>query len=81
MHSHDFKNAEEHEGQSVLIVGTGYSADDIGLNLYKFGAKHIIFSYRHKPMPYTWPNDPKCKFTTVPIIKFCQGKEVTFIDG
>ena len=32
-------------------------------------------------MPYKWPEDPKCKFTTVPLIKECKGKNVTFIDG
>ena len=31
MHAHDFKNAEECAGQSVVVVGTSYSADDIGL--------------------------------------------------
>ena len=31
MHAHDFKNAEETANQTVLVVGTSYSADDIGL--------------------------------------------------
>ena len=32
-------------------------------------------------MPYKWPEDPKCKFSTVPLIQSCEGKNVTFIDG
>ena len=55
MHAHDFKNAEEMAGQNVLIVGTSYSADDIGLQCLKFGAKHITFTYKDEPMPFDWP--------------------------
>ena len=39
LHSHDFRDALEFKDQHVLIIGRSYSAEDIGLQCYKFGAK------------------------------------------
>ncbi|MGQ5523504.1 NAD(P)-binding domain-containing protein [Chitinimonas sp. PSY-7] len=55
LHSHDFRDAVEFKGKDVLIVGRSYSAEDIGSQCYKYGAKSIISSYRSRPMGYKWP--------------------------
>ncbi|WAR18592.1 SNO1-like protein [Mya arenaria] len=55
MHSHDFKNPEELRGQTVLIIGAGWSAEDIAVLGVKFGAKMIYLSYRSVPIGKKWP--------------------------
>ena len=52
LHSHDFKDAVEFAGQRALVVGTSYSSEDIASQMWKYGCKDIIFSYRTKPMAY-----------------------------
>ncbi|WAR18530.1 SNO1-like protein [Mya arenaria] len=55
MHSHDFKKPEELRGQTVLIIGAGWSAEDIAVLGVKFGAKMIYLSYRSVPIGKKWP--------------------------
>ncbi|KAA8735256.1 NAD(P)/FAD-dependent oxidoreductase [Acinetobacter qingfengensis] len=55
LHAHDFRDALEFKGKTVLIVGSSYSAEDIGSQCYKYGAKQIISCYRNQPMGYNWP--------------------------
>merc|ERR1711871_1502323 len=38
IHSHNFRDARDHTGQNVLIIGSGYSGEDIAMQLAKFGA-------------------------------------------
>ena len=38
MHSHDFRSADEFKGKHVLVIGGSYSAEDIGIQCYKYGA-------------------------------------------
>ena len=49
MHSHDFRNAREFSGQRVLLIGAGFTGEDIAVQCLKFGAKHIILAYRTRP--------------------------------
>jgi trimethylamine monooxygenase len=35
MHAHDFRDAQEFAGKSLLVVGSSYSAEDIGLQCHK----------------------------------------------
>lgn len=77
MHSHDVRDASEFTGKRVLIVGGSYSAEDIGLQCYKYGATSVIFSYRTKPMGYPWPNSLK----EVPILTKVDGQRIHFKDG
>lgn len=42
LHAHDFRDALEFKGKNVLLVGSSYSAEDIGSQCYKYGAKQII---------------------------------------
>jgi trimethylamine monooxygenase len=54
LHSHEFRGADEFVGLNVLIIGSSYSADDIALQCYKFGAQSMIVSSRHGPIGYKW---------------------------
>ena len=55
MHSHDFRNAEEFSGQDLLVLGSSYSAEDIALQCYKYGANSVTIGYRNKPLGFKWP--------------------------
>jgi trimethylamine monooxygenase len=77
LHAHDFRDALEFEGQDILIVGSSYSAEDIGSQCYKYGAKTITSSYRSAPMGFKWPDNWEEK---PGIVKF-DGNTVHFVDG
>lgn len=77
LHAHDFRDAVEFKDRNVLLVGTSYSAEDIGSQLYKYGAKSITVSYRTAPMGFKWPSNWK----EVPLITNVSNKTVTFKDG
>ena len=55
LHAHDFRDAREFTGRSVLLVGSSYSAEDIGSQCWKYGAKRIHTCYRSQPMGFKWP--------------------------
>lgn len=57
LHAHDFRDAVEFKDKNILIVGSSYSAEDIGSQCYKYGAKRIYNSYRSQPMGYKWPKN------------------------
>ncbi len=76
-HSHDFRDAREYVGQNVLVIGNGFSGEDIALQLHKFGAKSITISYRTKAKGFNWPENVK----EVPLVSHFQGKTVHFKDG
>jgi trimethylamine monooxygenase len=77
LHAHDFRDAREFAGQNILIVGTSYSAEDIGSQCWKYGAKSITVSHRTAPMGYKWPDNWK----EVPLLTKLEGKTATFKDG
>ena len=59
LHSHDFRNAREFTGKRCLLIGSSLTAEDIGLQLYKFGAKNVTMSWRTQPMGFDWPDTMK----------------------
>ena len=61
----------------MLCVGASYSAEDIGIQCYKYGAKSVTFSWRTKPMGFKWPE--RC--TEVPLLEKVEGKTAFFKDG
>lgn len=63
--------------KDVLIVGSGYSAEDIGSQCYKYGAKSITISYRSRPIGYKWPEN----WQEVPLLQSVNGKTCHFKDG
>ena len=38
LHGHDFRDAEEFKNKDVVVLGSSYSAEDIALQCYKYGA-------------------------------------------
>lgn len=76
-HAHDFRGAEAFEGQHVMVIGSSYSAEDIGSQAFKMGAKSVTASYRSAPMGYDWPKG----FEERPAIAQIDGSTVHFVDG
>ena len=56
LHAHDFRDATEFAGKTLLLVGASYSAEDIALQCIKYGAKRVICTWRSKPMGFKWPD-------------------------
>ena len=77
MHAHDFRDAREFVGKDLLILGTSYSAEDIGSQCWKYGAKSITVAHRTAPMGYDWPENWK----EVPKLDRVEGRTAYFIDG
>ena len=57
LHAHDFRDALEFKDKDLLLVGSSYSAEDIGSQCYKYGARTITTSYRSRPMGFKWPDN------------------------
>ncbi|XP_045198847.2 uncharacterized protein LOC123553170 [Mercenaria mercenaria] len=53
LHSHDFRDAREFAGQKVLLIGAGFSGEDIALQLLKYGGERVLLSYKNIPKSYT----------------------------
>ncbi|MEM9269157.1 MAG: NAD(P)/FAD-dependent oxidoreductase [Pseudomonadota bacterium] len=77
MHAHDFRDAREFEGKDILILGTSYSAEDIGSQCWKYGCKSVTVAHRTAPMGYDWPEN----WQEVPKLDKVVGKTAHFIDG
>jgi len=77
LHAHDFRDAREFAGKDILIVGTSYSAEDIGSQCWKYGCNSVTVSHRTAPMGYDWPDNWK----EVPLLTGVQGNTATFRDG
>ncbi|MDO5370475.1 NAD(P)-binding domain-containing protein [Paracoccus sp. (in: a-proteobacteria)] len=77
VHAHDFRDACEFSGKDVLILGASYSAEDIGSQCWKYGAKSVTSSYRSAPMGFKWPANWQEK----PALTHIDGKTAHFADG
>lgn len=77
LHAHDFRDALEFKGKDVLIVGSSYSAEDIGSQCYKYGARSITSCYRSAPMGYRWP----ANWEERPLLQRVEGSLAYFVDG
>ena len=77
LHSHDFRDAEEFRGRDVIVLGSSYSAEDVALQCYKYGAKSVTIGYRNNPMGFKWPTGMK----EVNYLDKLEGKKATFKDG
>ena len=77
LHAHDFRDAREFTGKDVLLIGTSYSAEDIGSQCWKYGANSITNCYRTKPMGYHWPDNWEEK----PLLEKVHVNTATFKDG
>ncbi len=43
----------------MLVVGGSYSAEDAALQCYKYGTKHVTWTYRKLRAKYNFNNFPK----------------------
>ena len=77
LHAHDFRDAREFAGKDILIVGTSYSAEDIGSQCWKYGCKSVTVSHRTAAMGYDWPDN----WTEVPLLQRVDGNIATYKDG
>ncbi|MDN5858522.1 MAG: NAD(P)/FAD-dependent oxidoreductase [Pseudonocardia sp.] len=77
LHAHDFRDAREFIDKDLLVIGTSYSAEDIGSQCWKYGARSITVSHRTAPMGFKWPENWK----EVPLLQKVEGNTATFADG
>ncbi len=77
VHAHDFRDAREFSGKDILVVGSSYSAEDIGSQCWKYGAKTVTSCYRSAPMGFNWPDNWEEKPAMVKV----DGNTVHFSDG
>ena len=77
LHSHDFRDAEEFRNKNVIVLGSSYSAEDIALQCYKYGAKSVTIGFRNNAMGFKWPKGMK----EVYFLDKLDGKKAIFRDG
>ena len=77
LHAHDFRDAVEFKDKDILIIGTSYSAEDIGSQCWKYGCKSVTVSHRTAAMGYDWPDNWK----EVPPLQKVVGNTCTFKGG
>ena len=77
LHAHDFRDAREFIDKDILILGTSYSAEDIGSQCWKYGCRSVTVSHRTAPMGYKWPDNWK----EVPLLERVEGRTAHFKDG
>ena len=61
----------------ILILGTSYSAEDIGSQCWKYGCKSVTVAHRTAPMGFDWPDN----WEEVVALKSVSEDTATFIDG
>ncbi|MBY8974480.1 NAD(P)/FAD-dependent oxidoreductase [Rhodobacteraceae bacterium NNCM2] len=77
LHAHDFRDAMEFKDKDLLILGTSYSAEDIGSQCWKYGCKSVTVAHRTAPMGYKWPDN----WQEVPALVKVEKNTATFKDG
>jgi trimethylamine monooxygenase len=77
LHAHDFRDAVEFKDKDILIIGTSYSAEDIGSQCWKYGCKSVTVSHRTAPMGFHWPDN----WQEVPLLTHVENKTAHFKDG
>ena len=77
LHAHDFRDANEFAGKTLLLVGASYSAEDIALQCIKYGAKRVNCTWRSKPMGFNWPESIEER----PLVQKFEGNTAFFKDG
>ncbi|PWH86666.1 NAD(P)-binding domain-containing protein [Brumimicrobium oceani] len=77
LHAHDFRGADQFKDQKLLLIGSSYSAEDIGVQCHKHGAKSVTLSYRTSPIGMDWPEGMKEK----PLVTHFEDNVAHFKDG
>jgi trimethylamine monooxygenase len=76
LHAHDFRDAREFIDKDILIVGTSYSAEDIGSQCWKYGCKSVTVAHRTAPIGFDWPKN----WREVPALIRVENKTAYFKD-
>ena len=77
LHAHDFRDAREFVDKNILILGTSYSAEDIGSQCWKYGCKSVTVAHRTAPMGFKWPKN----WREVPALIKVDDRTAFFKDG
>jgi trimethylamine monooxygenase len=77
LHAHDFRDSLEFKDRDILILGTSYSAEDIGSQCWKYGCRSVTVSHRTKAMGFKWPEN----WSEVPLLEKLEGEVAHFKDG
>ena len=77
LHAHDFRDAMQFKDRDILIVGTSYSAEDIGSQCWKYGCKSVTVAHRTAPMGFDWPDN----WQEVPLLSHVDDNTAYFKDG
>ena len=77
LHAHDFRDAREFTDKDILVLGTSYSAEDIGSQCWKYGCKSVTVAHRTAPMGFDWPDN----WQEVPALLKTKGNTAFFKDG
>lgn len=77
LHAHDFRGAERFAGKHLLMIGSSYSAEDIGMQAHKMGAASVTISYRSAPIGFDWPST----IVERPLVTRFEGNTAYFSDG
>lgn len=77
LHAHDFRDAREFVNKNLLILGTSYSAEDIGSQCWKYGCNTVTVAHRTAPMGFKWPEN----WTEVPALVKVENSTAFFKDG
>ena len=77
LHAHDFRDALEFKDKDILLIGTSYSAEDIGSQCWKYGCRSVTVSHRTGPMGFKWPDN----WQEVPLLQRVENRTAYFKDG
>lgn len=79
IHARDYRDGRLHKGKRVLCIGGSYSAEDIALQCWKFGAKYTHITHRTPArMGLKWPEGVTEKDSYIQEIS---GSKVIYQDG
>lgn len=76
LHSHNFREAREFQGQRILVIGLSYSGEDIALQTLKYGTKSVVICGR-ATRGLIWPSGVEER---VMVVRF-DGNIANFQDG
>ncbi|XP_060596796.1 trimethylamine monooxygenase-like [Ruditapes philippinarum] len=77
LHSRDLRHCHLFKDKTVLIIGSGFSAEDIAVHCLKYQASKIIVSCRTKSFISNWP----ICIEERPVVKRFHAKEAVFTDN
>jgi len=78
MHAHDFREALQFKGMRVCIIGSSFSAEDIGFQVLKYGATSVVLTWRSRPLGLKLG---ELNWTEQPLLEKVEGKLLTFKNG